>query len=182
MDRGIAPVSDRSIPRRLPVASTDSLLDAHEVAVRVRVEELREEAARVAVALGEAETALEHVAITKATLALVVAGGGAPVETEQDADAGVSQAGARRVPVPEWAAGLDEQVLPAGYRELWAILLKAPEGVRCKAAAVSLGMEPVPKKVEGVRSKLRRLVRRGWALEVAPGLFQTAPVPAPAGR
>src|SRR6267142_4282119 len=117
----MARVSDRSIPRRLPVASTDSLLDAHEVAVRARVEELREEAARVASALGEAEVALEHVTITKATLALVVAGSGAPVDAGQDADIGVPQAGARRVPVPEWTAGLDERVLPAGYRELWAI-------------------------------------------------------------
>jgi hypothetical protein len=48
--------------------------------------------------------------------------------------------------------------------------------VRCKAAATSLGLEPVPKKVEGVRSKLRRLVRRGWAVETTPGLFQLAVV------
>jgi hypothetical protein len=164
------------------VASTDCLLDAHEVAVRARIEELREEAARVAAVLGEAEMALEHVTITKATLALVVAGGGASAEAGQDADAGVSQVGVRRVPVPEWTAGLDERVLPAGYRELWAVLVKAPEGVRCKAVAVSLGLESVPKNVEGVRSKLRIMVRRGWAVETAPGVFQAAAVPAGSSR
>lgn len=156
------------------MASTDSLLDAHEVAVRARVEELREQAARVAAELGEAELALEHVAITRATLAVVLTAGGGPTGARQDADTGASQAGTARVPVPKWTVGLDEGALQAGYRELWAILVKAPEGVRCKAAAVSLGLEPVPKKVEGVRSKLRRLVRRGWAVETAPGLFQAA--------
>ena len=147
------------------MASADSLLDAHEVAVRARVEELREQAARVAAQLGEAELALEHVVITKATLALVLAG------PDRQEDALPGKAG--RVPVPMWTAGLDERALPAGYRELWGILAKTPEGVRCKAVAVLLGLEPVPKKVEGVRSKLRRLVRRGWAVEAVPGLFQT---------
>lgn len=148
------------------MASTDSLLDAHEVAVRARVEELREQAARVAAELGEAELTLEHVAITKATLAAVLAGGG------QDGDAGGRRAASERAAVPSWSVGLDERALPASYRELWAVLGKAPDGVRCKAAAVALGLEPVSKKVEGVRSKMRRLVRRGWAVETVPGLFQ----------
>ena len=164
------------------MASTDSLLDAHEVAVRARVEELREQAARVAAELGEAELALEHVTITRATLAVVLAAGGATAEDGQGAYIGASRAGRPRVPVSEWTVGLDERSLPAGYRELWAILVKAPQGVRCKAVAVSLGLEPVPKKVEGVRSKLRRLVRRGWAVEAVPGLFQAVPEVAGAGR
>ena len=163
------------------MASTDSLLDAHEVAVRARIEELREQAARVAVELGEAELALEHVAITKATLAVVLAGG-APAAGGQSADTGERQTGAQRVPVPSWAAGLDARALPAGYRELWAVLVKAPDGVRCKAVATALGLEPVPKKVEGVRSRLRRMVRCGWAVEAVPGVFQTAAGPAAAVR
>lgn len=150
------------------MASTDSLLDAHEVAVRARVEELRGQAARVATELGEAELALEHVAITKATLAVVLAG------WQPDGDAAGRQAAPERAAVPSWSVGLDERALPAGYRELWAVLVKAPDGVRCKAAATALGLEPVPKKVEGVRSKMRRLVRCGWAVEATPGLFQTA--------
>ncbi|HMA11763.1 MAG TPA: hypothetical protein VKO83_07735, partial [Steroidobacteraceae bacterium] len=164
------------IPRRSPVASTDSLLDAHEVAVRARVEELREQAARVATELGEAELALEHVAITKATLAVVLAGGGHAGDGP-DGDAAERQAAPERAAVPPWSVGLDGRALPAGYQELWAVLVNAPDGVRCKAAAVALGLEPVPKKVEGVRSKMRRLVRRGWAVEATPGLFQTAAGP-----
>lgn len=104
------------------MASTDSLLDAHEVAVRARVEELREQAARVATELGEAELALEHVAITRATLVVVLAGG------RPDGDAGGRQAGSERAAVPLWSVGLDERALPVGYRELWALLVKARTG------------------------------------------------------
>ena len=161
------------------MASMDSLLDAHEVAVRARVEELREQAARVAAELGEAELALEHVAITKATLAVVLAGGA--LAAGPDGDAGGRQDASQRAAVPSWSVGLDERVLPTGYRELWAVLVKAPDGVRCKAAATALGFEPVPKKVEGVRAKMRRLVRRGWAVEAAPGVFQTAAGPVAIG-
>lgn len=163
------------------MASTDSLLDAHEVAVRARVEELREQARRVATELDEAELALEHVAITKATLAVVLAGGAQAVGG-RGSDAGGLGTPAERETVPQWSVGLDERALPAGYRELWAVLVRAPEGVRCKAAATALGLEPVPKKVEGVRSKLRRMVRRGWAVETMPGVFQTAIGPVAAGR
>jgi hypothetical protein len=87
------------------------LLDAHEVAVRARVEELRERAARVAVELGEAKLALEHVVITKATLAMVLAGGGG-VDDHGD-DASSARRGGPRVPVPAWTVGLDERALPA---------------------------------------------------------------------
>jgi hypothetical protein len=163
------------------VVSVDGLLDTHEVSVRARVESLREQAARVAAELGEAELALEHVAITKVTLALVLAGPGVQAEAGQSVDTGAPVVKAERVPVPKWEVGLDERALPAGYRELWVILSKEPDGVRCKAAAVTLGLEAVPKKVEGVRSKLRRLARRGWAVEMTPGLFQAVALPAGIG-
>ena len=81
------------------MVSTDSLLDAHEVAVRARVEELRQEAERVAAALGEAELALEHVAITKATLAVVLAGG-----TQRRMPAG-ARAASERVRCPSGPPG-----------------------------------------------------------------------------
>ncbi|NUR63447.1 MAG: hypothetical protein HOV87_33025 [Catenulispora sp.] len=102
------------------MASTDSLLDAHEVAVRARVEELREQAARVAAELSEAELALEHVAITKATLAVVLVGGGQAADG-QDGNATGQQAASERAAVPPWNVGLDGRALPAGYRELWAV-------------------------------------------------------------
>jgi hypothetical protein len=159
------------------VVSVDSLLDGHEVGVRARVDELREEAARVAAALGEAELALEHVVITRATLAMVVADHGAQADVRQHPDTAAPSAaedGAGPVKVPAWQAGLDERALPVGYRRLWTVLAGATEAVRAQDAARALGFDPVPAKVEGARSKLKRLVRCGWLVESAPGAFQTA--------
>ena len=99
------------------VVSMDGLLDAHEVSVSARVESLREQAARVAAELGEAELALEHVAITRTTLAL--AGAGAPAGGRGAQDADVPR---RAVPesslVPVWQGDLTQAHLPAGYRQL----------------------------------------------------------------
>ncbi|MER5802122.1 hypothetical protein [Streptomyces mirabilis] len=38
------------------------------------------------------------------------------------------------------------------------------EGMRCQRLAVALGLEVVQAEVEGLRSKAKRLVERGWAL------------------
>lgn len=152
------------------MVSVDGLLDAHEVLVRSRVEALREQAARVAGELGEAERALEHVAITRATLAAVLA----PHEGVgcQAQDAGMPRPGAPEPAlVPVWRAGLTEAHLPAGYRELWRALAQAPGPVRAKDLALALGLAATAAKTEALRSKLKRLVVRGWITESAPGAF-----------
>ena len=142
------------------MVSVDVLLDGHEVAVRARVEELRERAARVAVELGEAELALEHVEITRATLTAVLAGQGAAVSQPSEPTT-----------VPAWHLELGEAALPADYRRVWAAVAAEPDGVRAKELAVALGLELVPAKIERLRSKLKRLVGRGWLTERTPGLF-----------
>jgi hypothetical protein len=160
------------------VVSVDSLLDDHEVAVRATVDELRQEAERVAVALGEAERALEHVSITRATLAAVLAGHGAvagpaqgiDVPERESAGGGVGAPGR----VPQWCAGLGEAHLPAGYQQLWPAVRDAGAPVRAQELARTLGLEPTPANVEGLRSKLKRLVARGWIAEPAPGVFAAA--------
>ncbi|WP_327238843.1 hypothetical protein [Streptomyces sp. NBC_01317] len=43
--------------------------------------------------------------------------------------------------------------------------------MRAKEIAVVLGLEPTPAKVEGVRSKARRLAERGWLVLEASGMF-----------
>jgi hypothetical protein len=160
------------------MVSVDALLDGHEVAVRARVQELREAAARVAVQLGEAELALEHVAITRATLAAVVAGSGGQVEQGSDSpDLALGEAGAggsARL-VPRWRVDLNEAALPAEYRRLW-LAVRESGPVRAGALAGTLGLEMVPAKVEGVRYKLKRLVGRGWLAEREPGVFASVPV------
>ncbi|MFD2683790.1 hypothetical protein ACFS5L_02735 [Streptomyces phyllanthi] len=47
----------------------------------------------------------------------------------------------------------------------------------CRQLAATLGLELVPAKVEGVRSKAKRLAARGWLAEERPGLFSV-----PVGR
>jgi hypothetical protein len=151
------------------------LLDNHEVAVRDTVDELRQEAARVAVALGEAERALEHVSITRATLAAVLAGRGAVAGPAQgmnvpECESAVGGVG-EPAQVPGWRADLTEAHLPAGYRMLWLAVLGAARPVRAQELARALGLEPTPARVEGLRSKLKRLVARGWITEPQPGVF-----------
>jgi hypothetical protein len=152
------------------VVSMDGLLDAHEVSVRARVEALREQAARVAAELGGAQLALEHVAITRATLALVAVGGPARGQGAQSDDVpgrGVSEPSL----VPVWRGDLTEAHLPAGYRGPWRAVAGAPGPVRAQQLAAALGLEVTAAKVEAVRSKLKRLVARGWIAESAPGAF-----------
>ncbi|MFJ9011575.1 hypothetical protein [Streptomyces canus] len=52
------------------------------------------------------------------------------------------------------------------------------EGTRCRQLAVAPALETIPAKVEGLRSKAKRLVERGWALQVRPGVFVALAVPA----
>jgi hypothetical protein len=40
--------------------------------------------------------------------------------------------------------------------------------------AACFGLDPVPGKVEALRSKAKRLVARGWLVEPAPGRFTLA--------
>ncbi|MFB7651479.1 MULTISPECIES: hypothetical protein [unclassified Streptomyces] len=44
----------------------------------------------------------------------------------------------------------------------------------CRQLAVALGLDTVPAKVEGVRSKAKRLVARGWLAEERPGAIMVA--------
>jgi post-segregation antitoxin (ccd killing protein) len=155
------------------VVSVDGLLDTHEVSVRARVESLREQAARVAVELGEAELALEHVAITRATLAAAIAGnGGAGMEARHTDAPGHGVPGSSFVPV--WRTDLSEAHLPVGYRQVWRVVVDASGPVRAKELARTLGLEVSAAKVEGLRSKLKRLAARGWIAEPAPGAFAPA--------
>jgi hypothetical protein len=134
----------------------------------------RQEAARVAVALGEAEQALEHVSITRAKLAghgtVAEPAQGIDVLEHESARGGVGEP----AQVPVWRTDLAEAHLPVGYRRLWLAVRDAAEPGRAQELARGLGLEPTPGKVEALRSKLKRLVARGWIAEPAPGVFAAA--------
>lgn len=153
------------------MVSVDSLLDAHEVAVRARVDELRER-------LAEAERDLEHAVITRQTLRVVLAGqgdivAGRVVDTAPDRAAGPARR-ARPVeagPVVLRGEGMTEAELAESYRALWLAVRASEGGMRAGQLCRALGLGSTPAKVEGMRSKLKRLAGRGWLTESAPGLF-----------
>ncbi|MGW0633852.1 hypothetical protein [Streptomyces sp. NPDC002758] len=142
------------------------LLEAREKKVREEVARLREEAERVKAALGEAEHALERLVDARTTVAEVLAGPPSLVaEPVRSAVAGA--------PVPHRSEGMATSVLAPDYQRIVSVLESdaGREGVRCQQLAAALGLEAVPAKVEGLRSKAKRLVERGWALQVRPGVF-----------
>ncbi|MFF9498490.1 hypothetical protein [Streptomyces sp. NPDC014656] len=148
------------------------LLEERERAARQRMEALEAE-------LREAEAAWERVVIARETVAEVLA---EPCRREEVPPVVVAgertAAAAAAVPgsvVPVCRDGLDVGVLAPDYRRLVDVLAggsrSGGEAMDCRQLAVALGLEAVPAKVEGVRSKAKRLVARGWLAEARPGAF-----------
>jgi hypothetical protein len=65
---------------------------------------------------------------------------------------------------------LPENPNPA-YQNILAALTESPGPVRAKDLCHRLDLGLEPKNIEGMRSKLKRLVSRGLAVESEPGLF-----------
>ena len=151
---------------------SEKALDDYEVAARARVDQLQGEFERLAQELSGAREVLSQVEITRATLSAVAASQTTMTRVSATETAcPPAPAVDRSQKVPVWRAGLTAMALPDHYRPLYALLLEVADPVRCQQVAAALGFEAVSAKVEGVRSKLKRLVERGWAVEQAPGLF-----------
>ncbi|MFF2773778.1 hypothetical protein ACFVU3_02625 [Streptomyces sp. NPDC058052] len=77
--------------------------------------------------------------------------------------------------VPHWHEGLAPTVLAPDYQRIMDVLSGGSrtggEAMDCRQLAAAIGLEPVPAKAEGVRSKAKRLAARGWLAEERPGLF-----------
>ncbi|TWD13076.1 hypothetical protein FB570_1193 [Streptomyces sp. T12] len=82
---------------------------------------------------------------------------------------------------PHWEEGLGPAVLAPDYQRIMEVLASGNgmrgERMDCRQLAAAVGLEPVPAKVEGVRSKAKRLAARGWLAEERPRLFSV-----PVGR
>jgi hypothetical protein len=89
-----------------------------------------------------------------------------------------ARVGAGVVTVPVWQGGVEEAVLPVAYREVLEVLADAGQPLRAKQIAAALGLGGEPRSVEGLRLKLKGLVRRGWLAEPAAGLFARRAQPA----
>ncbi|MGW1716371.1 hypothetical protein [Streptomyces sp. NPDC002156] len=73
--------------------------------------------------------------------------------------------------VPPWRPGLDTSVLPNTYQDLIEVIADAGHPMRAMQVAEAAGLSVDRSKVEGLRSKLKRLVERGWLTEDGPGRF-----------
>ncbi|OIJ62885.1 hypothetical protein [Streptomyces mangrovisoli] len=147
--------------------SVMGLLEERERAARQRVEALQAE-------LREAEAVWERFVIARETVSEVMAEPRRgedvpPVVVADERQVQVTAAVPGSV-VPLWREGLVPAVLAPDYRRIMDVLAGG-HSMDCRQLAASLGLEPVPAKVEGVRSKAKRLTARGWLAEERPGLF-----------
>jgi hypothetical protein len=154
--------------------SVMGLLEERERAARQRVDALQAE-------LREAEAVWERFVIARETVGEVLAeprGGGDVVADERPVQVRHAVPGSV---VPHWEEGLAPAVLAPDYQRIMDVLAGGNgmrgEAMDCRQLAAGLGLEPVPAKVEGVRSKAKRLAARGWLAEERPGLFSV-----PVGR
>ena len=158
------------------------MLEERETAARVRVEGLREEVARLAEVLEAAEIDLDRRVIAREELVEALAASAAETTA-------VTQAGAEEeaepslapVPgstVPPWREGLPVTVLAPDYQRILSVLEQQRSTghgpLRAKEIAVELGLDATPAKVEGLRSKARRLAERGWLLLESSGAFSAS--------
>lgn len=167
-------------------------LERREARVRERISELRGQIAELTVRLAEQEAAVSRLEITRETMTEILAGDGpvtgpdgmaepggpAPVPDAEGFVVG-SPVGVRLV--PSWSAQLGVEALPRAYADIVEVLAGAVHPLRAHQLCSVLGLSTDKSKVEGFRSKLKRLCERGWIAEVSPGLFASRNA-APAGR
>jgi hypothetical protein len=175
------------------VTSVMGLLEEREAAARVRAEGLRAEAERIAAELAEAEAVLERRVIARTELAEALAAGAnetnSLVPDPREVSAVVVKPPVAGAIVPRWQQGMTLEALAPDYRRIVELVGSDPdggEGVLAKQIAARLELPLVPAKIEGVRSKAKRLVERGWLTASPSGRFTprqpTATVPAVAGK
>ncbi|WP_248965773.1 hypothetical protein [Sphaerisporangium perillae] len=153
-------------------------LARREAAVRQQIEEIREQIAGLESQLEAQEDRLSRLVITRETVEEILgaatrlvrepAGSAGVVDVVEAADTQPSVLGV--VTVPPWRPGRGVSVLPRVYRDAVEIMVDAGGALRAGQIAVALGL-PDEAKREGLRSKLKRLVDRGWSREDGPGLF-----------
>lgn len=125
-------------------------LEARERELTDTADRLRAEIAQLTDRLEETERDLEHTRITRQTATALADG--------LDRDA---------VPRPR-PADLPEHPL---YTQILDVFDEKQQPLRARDLCEALDLGLLPKNVEGVRSKLKRLVTRGILIEPEPGLF-----------
>jgi hypothetical protein len=147
-------------------------LEQREAAARERVEELRAEMDRLAERLADQEALLGRLEITKTTVLEVLTAD----DLGEEGTAASAQGPGTAVQVPFFTPNADGagQRLPVAYRDVVEVLADARVPLRASQVCRALGTGGEPRHREGMRSKLKRLVGRGWLVEAEPGLFAPA--------
>ncbi|AUY48326.1 hypothetical protein [Streptomyces sp. CB01881] len=168
--------------------SVVGLLEQRELTARRRLDNLREEADRIQAELVVAEREWNEWVIARSRVDEVLSSGGdvaGPGAAEEPSDRGEpcalpasSEAAKPKSVVPMWRAGLAWSALSVDYQRILQVLAdrnRLGQGsLTCQEMAGSFGLDPVPAKVEALRSKAKRLTARGWLAEPAPGRFTLA--------
>ncbi|NWF29479.1 hypothetical protein HW130_25015 [Streptomyces sp. PKU-EA00015] len=129
--------------------SVEPLLDAlglQEDAARALADDLRTQIMELQGRLREAETHLEHLAITRKTVTAL----------------------ADRLPA---AAASPELPDHPDYPRILAVFNEASGPLRARDVCEALDHELLPKNIEGTRAKLKRLVKLGILAEIDTGSF-----------
>ncbi|AUG81838.1 hypothetical protein CFP65_7250 [Kitasatospora sp. MMS16-BH015] len=165
--------------------SVVGLLEQRELTARRRVDALREEVDRIHAELDVAEREWKEWVIARSRVGEVLSpdddasasenqrhSDGQPVRSESAGAAKPKSA------VPMRRAGLSWSALSVDYQRILQALAdrnRLGQGpLTCQEMAACFGLDPVPGKVEALRSKAKRLVARGWLVESAPGKFTLA--------
>ncbi|MGW3046264.1 hypothetical protein ACWC9T_41305 [Kitasatospora sp. NPDC001159] len=169
--------------------SVVGLLEQRELSARRRVDDLRAEADRIQAELVVAEREWNEWVIARSRVDEVLSPGGGdgagPDAAEEPSDRGEppalpasSGAAKPKSVVPMWRAGLAWSALSVDYQRILQVLAdrnRLGQGpLTCQEMAACFGLDPVPGKVEALRSKAKRLTARGWLAEPAPGRFTLA--------
>ncbi|MEU1854438.1 hypothetical protein ABZ499_35695 [Streptomyces sp. NPDC019990] len=148
-----------------------AVLEGRQKAAAVRVKELEAELERVRAALADAEEVLRRRVIGLEQYLEALAEEGAPAEVIGAVPRRKPVGPRRAVPHRQNATGIEE--LSPDYQALMAAAVDAAGGgLGARRAAVVLGWDSASaSRVEGARARLKRLVERGWLVEVNPGRF-----------
>jgi len=150
-------------------------LQRREAAAREEAEELRGRIAQLTERLARADERLSRLVIARETVEEVLNGAGWEAAMTPDGAAPsrfghLSPIGV--LAVPPWRPGLEVSALPEAYRDLLEVAEDAGRPLRAGQIAAAAGLSTDKAKVEGLRSRLKRLAGRGWLAEDAgPGLF-----------
>ncbi|MFE2558335.1 hypothetical protein ACFXGT_20380 [Streptomyces sp. NPDC059352] len=166
--------------------SVVGLLEQRELTARRRVEALREEADRIQAELVAAEREWSEWVIACSRVCEVLSPGEGdttgPDADREPSDRGEppalpasSEAARPKSVVPMWRAGLARSALTVDYQRIVQALADrgrlGQSPLTCQEMAACFGLDPVPAKIEALRSKAKRLTARGWLAEPAPGRF-----------